>query len=32
MRAQEFETVPAKKILSYVKNIQGDGKVDWGIA
>ena len=25
MRAQEFETVPAKKILSYVKNIQGDG-------
>jgi len=25
MRAREFETVPAKKILSYVKNIQGDG-------
>jgi hypothetical protein len=25
MRASEFETVPAKKILSYVKNIQGDG-------
>jgi hypothetical protein len=25
MRAQEFETVPAEKILRYVKKIQGDG-------
>ena len=25
MRAHEFETVPAKKILAYVKKIQGDG-------
>jgi hypothetical protein len=25
MKADEFQTVPAKKILAYVKDIQGDG-------